>query len=858
VIALLRLGRREAAQHRLRSSLVVALIAVPVGLGASLMVLMPQLSLGGADWTVGELGDADVKVTSDAPEPEWTPDTPISALGGPLRAQSDVVLDAATFTGWVPRGGDLVEAITVEQVDAGSPLMRERLTVAEGRAPAAPGEVAIRAADLRRLDLSIGETVELAVPEVELEVVGELDDDPARLIQAVVAPGSVERPTAPTERAPFPATWWDSAWNDVWYLGGVSPAARSAMWDLSMGVGPAESERPPSVMLSDELFAPPDDHVESRIWVIAGGAFLLLWTGLVAASGLAVGARRRKRELGLLAANGADPTRLRVAVVAEGLVLGVVGSIVGIALGLCGVYLVGPWVAERVVDGPAAWRTELSVPWLLGLGLVGVAAAVVAAASASVGVASMTPSQLLRGQRGTPRPAPAWFAGGAVLFVAGCLMLRWGRDMDVTSISGDQLRQLVIGGGVLSVTIGLVAVVVGATRLGGRLTATAPTSVRLAGRDLARHGVRIAAATAAVAVTLAGSVAFATYFDRSAAEAERSRAEGSPSGRPEPLAGGAEELGELVPRLSRLVDGRVQPLVAGADTVATLRSTGASVGTIAPLPTGPVVESGLRYCNGLGGPPEFECSPATVVVADDAMVTMLPDRVAESLREGRAVLSSGTGRLEDGSGAVVPSDAVPLQLTTLDGAYVGSSALSDTLVDAELATRLGLDPAAAVNPQVFVDLDGVGTEQRRELAAAVDDLGFDLEEGSWNASGPDPVSNAVLRTGAVAVVSLVVLLIVMITLALVRVESRSDDEVLLVAGASPGTSRRVSAARAGLIVVAAAIPASLAGWWVARSLLSGAVGVPWWAVGVGIVVLPLVAATVAAAAHRPPRRLHLG
>ncbi|MFN7150971.1 MAG: FtsX-like permease family protein, partial [Microthrixaceae bacterium] len=674
---------------------------------------------------------------------------------------------------------------------------------------------------------------------------------------AVVAPGTVERPSAPTEQDPFPPVWSGVGWNDVWYAGGVAPATRDAMWQVSAGVGPSQGVNPPSVMLSDEYAAPVDDQVEARVLVMAGGAFLLLWTGLVAASGLAVGARRRKRELGLLAANGADPARLRLAVVAEGLVLGVIGSVVGIALGLFGVYLVGPQIAERVIDRPVAWRTELSVPWLVALGLIGVAAAVVAAASASVGVASMTPSQLLRGQRRTPRPAPAWFAGGVVLFIVGCLTLRWGRDMDVTSVSADRLRQLVIGGGVLAVTVGLVAVVVGATRLGGRLTSTAPTSVRLAGRDLARHGVRIAAATAAVAVTLAGSVAVATFFDRTTAEVERSRAEGSMSGEYEPLAGGAQEMGELIPMLSRLVDGRVFPLVASEETVAQLRSTGAPVGTIASIPIEVVNESGLQYCiDAVSGP--AQCQPATPVVADEAMVAMLPDSIAESLRDGEAVLSSGIGRLVDGSGATVPSDAVQLQVTTQDGVWAGSSALSDTLVGAELATRLGLDPAAAMNPQVFVDLDRVGVEQREQLAAEVDDLGFDLVERTWNASGPEPVSNTFLRSVGVAVVSLVVLLIVMITLALVRVESRSDDEVLLVAGASPGISRRVSAARAGLIVVAAAIPACVAGWWVARSLMAGAVGVPWWAIGVGVLLLPLVAACVAAAMHRPPRRLQLG
>jgi putative ABC transport system permease protein len=854
MIALMRLGRREAWSHRLRSTLVVALIAVPVGLAAAVLVLMPELSRGGNDdWTLGELGAADVKVTSDAPVPEWTPDTPLVGAGTSLREGADVVLDAATFTGWVPRDGDLISALTVEQVDAAAPLMAERLAVEDGRAPTAPGEVAISASELRRLDLSVGDTVDLAVPGVRLEVVGELADNPTRGVHAVVAPGTVERPSAPTEQDPFPPVWTDVGWNDVWYAGGMAPLTRGATAELAFGDGPRQGPNPPSVVLSDDYVTPVDDQVEARAWVIAGGAFLLLWTGLVAASGLAMGARRRKRELGLLAANGADPVRLRIAVVAEGLVLGVVGSVVGIALGLCGVYLVGPQVAERVIDGPVAWRTELSVPWLLVLGFIGVAAAVIAAGSASVGVASMTPSQLLRGQRRPPRPAPAWFAGGVVLFVAGCLTLRWGRLMDVTSISGDRLRQMVIGGGVLAVTVGLVAVVVGATRIGGRLTSTAPTSVRLAGRDLARHGVRIAAATAAVAVTLAGSVAFATYFDRTAGEVERSRDGGDG---PERLEGGAQELGQLTAVMSRTVDGRVRPLVADDETAAQLRADGANVGTMTSVPPDPDL-AGLQLCveEGAGGPP---CRPVTPVVADEAMLGLLPDPVTRALREGEVVLPTGIGGLVEDQGVAVPSAAIPLHLTTLDGAWLGSSAMTDAIVDEATAARLGLDLARASQRTAFVDLDGLDVEARAALDDRAGELGFDVVEGAWNAAEPEPVSNAVLRAGAVAVVSLVVLLIVMITLALVRVESRSDDEVLLVAGASPGTARRVSAARAGLIVMAAAIPASVAGWWVARSLMSGAVGVPWWAIGVGVMVLPLVAASIAAATHRPPRRLHLG
>ncbi|MFN7151386.1 MAG: hypothetical protein ACK4V6_18140, partial [Microthrixaceae bacterium] len=234
MIALLRLGRREAWSHRLRSSLVVALIAVPVGLATAVLVLMPELNRGGNDsWVLGELGAADVKVASNAPVPEWTPDTPLGGTGTSLRESAAVVLDAATLTGWVPQGGDLVAALTIDQVDASSPLMAERLAVDDGRAPTAPGEVAMSAAELRRLDLSIGDTVELAVPDVRLEVVGELAQNPARGVHAIVAPGTVERPRAPTEQDPFPPVWSGVGWNDVWYAGGVAPATRDAMWQVS-------------------------------------------------------------------------------------------------------------------------------------------------------------------------------------------------------------------------------------------------------------------------------------------------------------------------------------------------------------------------------------------------------------------------------------------------------------------------------------------------------------------------------------------------------------------------------------------------------------------------------------------------
>ena len=175
------------------------------------------------------------------------------------------------------------------------------------------------------------------------------------------------------------------------------------------------------------------------------------------------------------------------------------------------------------------------------------------------------------------------------------------------------------------------------------------------------------------------------------------------------------------------------------------------------------------------------------------------------------------------------------------------------------ADGLGVDRSTPSLVEPYIDMDPLDRAATTEVRMAAASEGYDLEVGAWDpiyVGPPDTASWA--RVATAGVVSLVTLLIVLIALALVRVESRSDDEVLLIAGASPGLSRRVSASRAGLIVLGAAIPASLAGLVVARALLRSPVSVPWSSLALGLVGLPLAAAALAWLLHRPPRRLHLG
>jgi putative ABC transport system permease protein len=88
--------------------------------------------------------------------------------------------------------------------------------------------------------------------------------------------------------------------------------------------------------------------------------FLLL-ASLIAAAGFAVVAQRRLRQLGMLAAVGATPKHVRLVLLANGAIVGVIAAIVGTAAGLAAWLVFAPTLEsalDRRVD-------RLSLPWLL-------------------------------------------------------------------------------------------------------------------------------------------------------------------------------------------------------------------------------------------------------------------------------------------------------------------------------------------------------------------------------------------------------------------------------------------------------------------------------------------------------------
>ena len=220
-----------------------------------------------------------------------------------------------------------------------------------------------------------------------------------------------------------------------------------------------------------------------------------IFVGLVAVAGFSVIAQRRLRGIGLLGALGATTRNIRLALLANGALVGAAGAVVGAALGMVA------WVAavpafERVVNHRI---DPLNQSWLAIFG-----AMVLAVVTSVLGSwwparsASRTPIVSALATRPAPPRAPHLLAfPGAVVAVGGLAM--------VALVPSSQPLLLVLGIG--ATVVGLLLVAPGTTSLLAAVGARAPVAVRLAVRDLDRYRARSGGAVAAVSLAVGISVA---------------------------------------------------------------------------------------------------------------------------------------------------------------------------------------------------------------------------------------------------------------------------------------------------------------------------------------------------------------
>lgn len=484
--AALRISRRDAWRAKGRSALVLVMVGLPVLVITAVAVLAATLLVGPVEGLSRDLGTADARVHvipgagavgaqdhSGKPLPPHTGPWTAERLAGLFPPGSRVV---PLLSGARAYQGKWINPTQVREVDLRDPLTRGLYLLRQGRPPAAPAEVLVSPL-LVRNGVGIGSTLTLSGESTPSRVVGVADDARQRGLDFVIA-----LPGADASRRP--STDWlvdtpaDVTRDDVRRLWAQGFEVSSRALISATGGSDPMGHRLPSQGDRDQL--------------VVGGlviVMIVLEVVLLAGPAFAVGIRRRRRELSLIAAQGASSRQLRWIVLADGFVLGGVAALLGLAGGLAAAAAAVPLLegAMGVVAGPF----EIPLGQVAAVAALGVASAVLAAVVPARQAARADVVRALAGLRGEPKVRRGWPLAGLVLLTLGSAL-----TVAFNVRSGPWYEELAVG---LSLTmVGMVMLTPWLVGVAGRLAGRLPLPFRLAARDATRNRGRTAPAVAAV------------------------------------------------------------------------------------------------------------------------------------------------------------------------------------------------------------------------------------------------------------------------------------------------------------------------------------------------------------------------
>jgi putative ABC transport system permease protein len=548
----LRIARRSVLRSPSRSLLIAILVALPVA-GATYADLIARSFNSAQHDTQRTIGSADAAftVTGQHRLPvemamRWLQYGGIgeSGRGRELsEREAAALLPAGTRLAAMPRQrgitlsrGERIVRVNMLIGDVSEPLHRFRMRMeGSGHAPGA-GEVLVSRNLAKRLRILDGDDVQAGAAitlrhGASFRVAGLVVDPTCLSCEAVVAsPDSgIVRATPPSPRQPD-AVVTGNVRQPTYLLDlpGGTDVATLAAGLAARGIALTTRDallHPPSTGGRINLADPDAQRAIALVAIIV--ALGLLEVVLLAGTAFAVGARRQLRELGLAAAAGASPRDVRRIVLAQGLVLGALGAVIGVAIGF-GVAFAGRSLWEHFADFEiAGW--EFGPFEIAGAALVGVFSGLAAAFVPAVSAGRMRAVNALAGRlRVTTRTRRRNGVIGAGLVLAGIVLglvgahqlagdfaaydaalaevKRTGRF--ISTPDSDASVTIVIVAATLAI-FGLVALapsLIGwIARAGGRL----PLSARLAVRDAERQRHRTGPATSAIVIAVTGSVLLA-------------------------------------------------------------------------------------------------------------------------------------------------------------------------------------------------------------------------------------------------------------------------------------------------------------------------------------------------------------
>lgn len=528
--------------------------------------------------------------------------------------------------------------------------------------------------------------------------------------------------------------------------------------------------------------------------VLVLGGLALVEAILVAAAAFAVSIRRRQRELGLLAAAGAERRHLAGTVWSEAALLGGLAALAGVVIGFVVIAAASPWLDQLVNRrvGPV----ELNAGYLFMAGGVGFLACLLAAALPARAAARLPVLVALSGRRPPQSPAHRILVAGVVLIVGGLALTSMGAAVRPQDPSGLPSLLLMLLGAIVGV-LGFGACspwLIERLEWLERFGLSLPPSTRIALRDSARARSRNAPIVTAILAAFAATVAVSSYF---ASNDASTAANWRPWLRADQLVlqgAGAATSGPQVAQDLGVLAAAPVPLLVGTD--------GSELSVVIEDRKLPFDQRQIAWQITVG-----DTQLLQALGAESAAPTLADGGIAllgagdTDLHEATvAVYDAATG--EEVTALTIPATVV---LTDYEGGPVSA------VVSPATAERLGL--TAGEISQFIVRLPRPVTEA--DVARAATFAASEPNTTADAALGP-PQPAQLFRIALVVLSLLFALSVTGIAVALGEAEARPDQRTLLAIGADPGIRRRIAAARGGVIALMAgvlAVPAGLLPAW---------------------------------------------
>lgn len=717
---------------------------------------------------------------------------------------------------------------TILQADWSDPLASAGIALLEGSWPG-PGQAVVSTDVAARQNLATGDTLSLADPPAELRVSGIVEN---------ARPGTRPAPEILTSPGELIAR---GVPDDPYALARVT--GTTVLVNLPAGAGAppvvvtvgTDAEGEPARTVIDPVTRADDAEPAGRLQiavsaliglVVVAGAVI----GITAGAAFGIGAARRRRSIGLLAANGADPAAMRTAVITETLAVALPAAILGALLPI----VVSPlWVTARALRWDLAIALGFSAP-------MAVLAVVFVIACGSLGALWFTRSArlspipaLLDRARIRRRPITASRTSSTAALVGLVIVLavlaqRWQANTGLIASFGAASVIIVVVGSFLAI-VGLVG-----------FTVRAVLSRRPTGRVVLREVVRRPAGAVATVVLIAlwaavlvGAAAQARFesvggYERAASSSHYGVA-GSGSGGPTPTA--------VVPTPTIVMEDGSSMQIPDE-----LTPGGSDSGPDLPAVTTVMVDSGSPAITQRGSEPvegtdlatlsrELASAGMSVVSATFGRYTgpcsICPSGFAPTI----ALLDSahGAGQLPEVESLLDAGEVVTAAVEVNPGTRIAGVAVSGAPVRVPGAEGVALAPAMP-DESLLVDrrpalvgptgaLDERSLEQVAELLARADvdvvtDDGRLLEAiATLESAG---VRAAPAQAGVQWAESSLLWFVPLLAMALVssavyRREHGEAARVLHLLGAASADRRRLSAATAGVLSLCGVVAGAVVG-----------------------------------------------